>query len=235
MPKAWTYEKEGGETFPVKPRDIWKCGPHIICCGDLQENQLLHYLDKMNVVNPSITYVDPPWNSGNARHFRTKAGLETQAPVDFAQFLRDLLGPLRELTGDEGDVFIEGGVKQTPMLHEIAVEMGFQVVQWWTITYYRTKPCTLTHLTKGQPVVLPDPEKLEGMDDDFTPGYILGNANPRPKIVLDPCTGRGLTAVTAHKLGMEFVGFELNPYRISVTLTKLQKLGAGTPEKVDEV
>jgi len=36
-----------------------------------------------------------------------------------------------------------------------------------------------------------------------------------------------------HMLGRRFVGTKLNPRRMAVTLDKLQKAGAGSPERVE--
>jgi len=42
--------------------------------------------------------------------------------------------------------------------------------------------------------------------------------------VIDPCTGRGLTAMTAAEMGRVFTGTELNPRRAAITLQKLAQL-----------
>ena len=43
--------------------------------------------------------------------------------------------------------------------------------------------------------------------------------------VADLCTGQGLTAVAAYKLGKRFLGTELNPRRLAVAIDKVNKLG----------
>ena len=65
-----------------------------------------------------------------------------------------------------------------------------------------------------------------GQDDEVVPeiimtallaqGYLNGG-----DVVADPCTGRGLTPVTADRLGLKFVGTELSHGRLAVAVEKL--------------
>ena len=64
---------------------------------------------------------------------------------------------------------------------------------------------------------------LTGMDDDFTPRAAMEAATQPGAVIMDFCTGRGLTAVTAQHLGRIAWGTELNPRRLAVTLDKLSQ------------
>jgi predicted RNA methylase len=44
--------------------------------------------------------------------------------------------------------------------------------------------------------------------------------------VADLCMGRGLTGISAYKLGKKFVGTELNKRRLAVLIDKTSQMGA---------
>ena len=62
-----------------------------------------------------------------------------------------------------------------------------------------------------------------GKDDDVTP--MMAIANEDTDSVLDLCTGRGLTGRTAHQLGKQFYGVELNKRRLAVLIDYYIKAG----------
>ena len=42
----WDYAKEGGNTHPVKPGDVWQVGEHLVCCGDLEHGDANEFLSR---------------------------------------------------------------------------------------------------------------------------------------------------------------------------------------------
>jgi hypothetical protein len=214
--KPWHYASSGGLNYPVQPGDVWRAGPHVIACGDLEAGDGLRLIDRFGV--PDVVYSDPPWNDGNAGAFRTKAAMPRK--VDFTQFLRALLNVVRTA---RRDVFLEMGLAKTPLLMDLIAQHGGQVMRCWSITYYRRHPCALLHLRwQGESAVV---DGLTGMDDDDTPAAALGACLRASDVVMDPCTGRGLTAFTVATAGRTFMGLELSPWRMSCTLTRLATLG----------
>jgi hypothetical protein len=213
----WTYVKDGGLNYPVAPGDVWRAGDHILACGDLEAGQGRALL-KLAGREPDLIYTDPPWGAGNAASFRTKAGVPRR--VDFPAFLTHLV----QLTSAaRRDVFMEMGFAQVHLLSAIIVRLGGQLVREWTVTYYRRHPSKLVHFRwygEGD-----DPPDLNGMDDDDTPRAALQACLRPGDLVMDPCTGRGLTAATVAALGARFIGLELSPHRLSCTLTKLAGFG----------
>ena len=63
---------------------------------------------------------------------------------------------------------------------------------------------------------------MNGMDEPVMTWAVL-EEEPQGSVIFDPCTGQGLTAVTAQRLGHVFVGTELHPRRMAVTIDKLCK------------
>lgn len=212
----WSYG-DAGDRFKVVPGSRWQVGPHQVVCNDLEDNPQPFGAS----FQPDMTYTDPPWNQGNAKSFRTKNGQKDRA-VDFPTFLRALLTAVKTT---RGDVFIEMGKAETPNLTTLVNEAGGRVLQQWGITYYRKHPCVLLRTQFGAGLRVPPMPDVSGMDDDHTPAAAIACSTVEGNIVFDPCTGRGLTAVTSDKLGRVFRGSELNPRRLAVTIDKLVKCG----------
>ena len=217
------YEKEGGLKWPVSSGDVWKSGPHIFGCGDHESGMFADFSYFFGP--PDMAYVDPPWNQGNASTFRTKAEVEKRA--DFQKLIVAVINATRHVTGP---VFMEMGKKEEANVICWAEREGMKVYQSWEIMYYRKYPARLLYMgwdSEAAPVQFT--LSPEGMDDEDTPKWAMQEIQPRT--VLDPCMGRGGTAVAAHRLGIDSIGFELNPKRLSVTLEKLNKLGLA-PERI---
>lgn len=224
MTKRWDYGS-AGDRWPVRPGDVWSVGPHVLACGDLEEGDGVRLLDLVGVA-PGACYTDPPWNAGNAASFRTKAhgwGGERARRVDFyGSFLPAvavLLGSVR------GPIFMEGGVREAPRVREVLSAQGIAVLASWKITYYRRRPCILHALASHPLPFVPSVMDPSGMDDEETPAYCLGKVCQHGTLVLDPCMGRGLTAVSADAVGARVVGLELHPRRLAVTIDKLAQRG----------
>ncbi len=224
MVKEWRYG-DAGDRWPVQVGDVWRVGDHILGCGDLEEGAAVELLSKCGV--PDITYTDPPWNAGNAASFRTKAGLPRK--VDFHHLLGRVIEAVK---WTRGDAFIEMGRQNTPLLRDAVEAAGGRVLKEWCVTYTcgRRRPSKLLRVTwaggEGAPV-----GDATGMDDSKTPAWALSQYQA-PLTVFDPCLGRGLTAVSAHRLGHRVVGMELHPRRLACAIDALVKLGTGQPERV---
>jgi len=223
----WSYG-DAGDRWEVRPGDLWSVGPHRLLCDDLHDTDAGRFPFAADAV-----YVDPPWNSGNEASFRTKASLPKAAgsPAErWRQFCYDLTSTLAVVC-PTGPWFIEGTVvgRAEGGPYDVMVEAceahGHPLAQQWQITYYRKQPCLLGSF--GPAPVL----DLTGLDDEDTPAAVIGDVDAATWF--DPCAGRGLTAVSAHAAGRTFVGMELNPRRMAVTIDRLVEGGAGQPERQD--
>lgn len=216
----WTYG-EAGDRYPAKRGDVFRIGPHALICGDLELGDGLLVLERFS--RPDFVYVDPPWNKGNLRAFRTKAALGLG--LSWADFLRKLLETVRQV---KRYAFIEMGRQEIDFLQSLVTESGGHVLHIWPITYYRKNPTCLLAATwdeelAGQSAIaLPD---LTGMDDDKTPVAALRDVGFTTAVVLDPCLGLGLTGLAAEDLDMRLIGMELHPRRLARAVDALAKRG----------
>lgn len=219
----WRYG-DAGDRWPVRPGEVWKVGPHLFGCGDLELGAGPLLVSAASgycaMPAPRIAYTDPPWTAGLARGFRSKAGLPG-APVDMGALLDRIFEASREATGE---VFIEGSALAA--LDELVTHRGnaagFALVNSVAITYYhRAKNRGLLHIFTR---VGKDPgewgryREVVSLDDDETPGLAMRLATDRGDVVADFCLGRGLTARWAHELGRRCVGLELAPRRLACVL-----------------
>lgn len=222
----WTYG-EDGRRFPVQPNQLWRVGDHWFACGDLEDGIGDRFFNAVSLT-PDLSYSDPPWNKGNAKSFRTKAGVGRD--VDFDRLL-DLV--VQEVKRSKHLSFIEMGMATVPALREKLIAHSGLLIGQWEITYYGKKPCMLLAVNFHGVVTIDLPE-FSGLDDSKTPfsaiEVVRGLIKGQVAYVYDPCMGRGLTAEAAIKNEGVALGIELNPYRLSVTLSKVQHLIGEMPK-----
>ena len=204
MPE-WDYGEEGRE-YPVQRGETWQAGQHVFTCGSMFGQVL------MPPRLPYLVYADPPWTQSLLTGFYTKAGLPKPA-YDWLDIYRRVVA----LAGDgQSPCFMEGGARQG---QEVAKVCRGAVYESWLTTYYhRSKNRGPLHYCG--PAYPEGLDVLHGRDSDDLPGLVMA-AYPGPAVVLDPCAGRGGTAVAAEKLGWASVNYELHPNRMSAALVRV--------------
>lgn len=218
----WTYPKDHGEDYPVNVNDHWQLAGHDYYCHDLEATSTWSSIVKQR--QPKMAYTDPPWNSGNAKSFRTKAGVDgpNGRDVDINHLLTAILTPLKDL---RILAYVETGLRNEKGLSTLVSALGGECSGVWRITYYRRRPCLL-FAADFRIAPNEDHPDLTGMDDEQTPLTVFrhhletGTLQPGDLIV-DPCAGRGLTAISAHSAGLRALTNELHPNRVSSALAKV--------------
>lgn len=223
---GWAYG-DAGDRWAVQVGDIWEAGPALLGCGDLQKGAGLELFTGRSI---DLFYADPPWDPGNARSFRTKAGLPSGA-VDFPDLLTRVVEVAKLTTGD---VYLEMGKRYADKLAELVASKGGVQVGRWSITYYRKNPMVLFQFDFGKGERGTLISSAEGMDDENTPTWAIERSTEPGDTVADCCTGRGLTCRSAVQAGRKFIGTELNPRRLAVVVDWLAQNGY-QPKKVGEL
>ena len=59
--------------------------------------------------------------------------------------------------------------------------------------------------------------------------YLVKLVTPKGGIVLDPFTGSGSTLIAAKKLGLNYIGIELNPEYITIAEARLKAVESQLP------
>lgn len=224
---GWAYG-DAGDRWPVQPGDVWEAGPALLACGDLQKGAGREFFRDRHI---DLLYADPPWDAGNAKSFRTKAGLTGAEVVDFPDLLLKVL-EVAKLA--DGDVYLEMGKKNAEELAFMVKAHGGVQVARWPITYYRKNPMVLFQFGFSSRPPRGLVGTADGMDDANTPTWAIERSTAPNDVVADCCTGRGLTCRSAVLLGRRFLGTELNPRRLAVAIDWLHQQGH-QPKKVGEL
>lgn len=228
----WRYG-DAGDRIPVAFGQTWGVGEHLFRCDDLEapahESGYLVGLPAFDMV-----YSDPPWDAGNARAFRTKAG--KGRAVDFEAFVGRLADVFRRA---RGDVWCEMGNR----LHEQQIALlkraGAHVCDVWECVYYGgPRTCRIVRLrwrAKGEARAGPHPPApwMGNMSGEAVTRYAL-SLYPAGQTVLDPCCGMGMTAKYCLEHGHRFVGVELNPRRLANAIDLVAKATGIEAELVGE-
>ncbi|MBX3045126.1 MAG: hypothetical protein KIT33_15180 [Candidatus Kapabacteria bacterium] len=211
--KKWTYG-DSWEKFPINENEVWKAGNHLLSVRDLTN---LSNLDFFGIKQFDMSYIDPPWNTGNINSFYTKAGLEERK--QFNAFIIKLISLIKVYSPKVN--YMEMGKQNKDFVINEIERAGGKVTNEWKITYYQKYPCYLLRYTfSNSPAVNND---FSGLDDDDTPILAI-KSELNIKNVLDLCTGRGLTGRTAQSLGISFYGTELNKRRIACLIDYFSQL-----------
>jgi hypothetical protein len=228
VPDRWAYG-DAGDRYPVNPAEVWTVGPHTFACADLNAiwGEQLARETVSGVKSPALLYVDPPWNQGNAKAFRTKSGV----PGD-TSFI-ELIGTIVAMASQFRPPYaaMEMGKDTVDAVEELWQGIGYDTVVT-DIVYYRTKPCKLILATLLDAGVITNLARvIAGADDDLTPGYCIEVLTDPGDTVWDCCLGRGTTALSAATTDRAFVGSELSPRRMAVALDKVATATGLTPTR----
>jgi len=210
------------DAVKIGPNRAFRAGPHLIVCGDLQEDWPRAKV--LEAGTPDLIYTDPPWNVNLLKGFRTRAKLPPKK-LSFNLFLNRLM----ELSAPaKGPAFFEMSNTTRGLFEDAASRAGGKVTHRWGITYFGDKPGAMIRVTWGRDPALE--ESPEGMDDDDTPLWVIERQSSEGHLVADFCMGHGLTLKSAHKLGRRFVGIELSPKRVVSALSWCDKQGLEVTE-----
>lgn len=186
-------------------------GPHRLLCGDITRGAVPALMGEDLA---DVVYSDPPWGPGNQQYWHTHNKRGSVPQTDWPGFLRAFCCACAAFARAEAPVFVEMGERWAEDLARAMAQEGLLLQREWSITY-GSPPRPNRLLLFG----LHDHPIDLGSDRHGPPvtARIL-EAIVRPgMLVLDPCTGKGMTARNAHRLGGHFRGCELNPRRLAIT------------------
>lgn len=202
--------------------EVLDLGPHRVRCGDLLEGSVEAL---MGSEKADIVYSDPPWGEGNVRFWRTHNGQKDVAyKFDWLPFIRRFCRAVQACASPVAPVFIEMGQRWSDELASLMDEVGYDQLARWSVLYGNNLPCDVNMFWHKGAATPPEmPESLEG-----TKGLEVVRRAMKPfaqpgKLVLDPCTGLGMTAKLTIDYGMRFRGNELNPKRLQDTIDMIIK------------
>lgn len=122
---------QSSQAIPVRPGDIWLCGPHAIVCGDARELSPLQVMLGDNKVRLVLT--DPPYNipikgfvsgGGSHAHDEFVMGSKGMSVVEFQGLLKDALQVAKEVSIDGGLIFCFMDWRSIDVLTTMAKTLG---------------------------------------------------------------------------------------------------------------
>ncbi len=194
-------------------------GPHRLLAGDLTTGKVV---DLMTGDLADVSYTDPPWGPGLLQMFATQLAPGSAPRLSWPRFLGVLAASLAACTKPGCPIFVEMGWRWVYDLDAAMASHGLDLRRRFPTTYGPARgPCPATLSLYGDcsaTIALPDPPHGEAVTR-----AVLGAVVRPGMVVLDPCTGLGMTARVTHNLGGHFRGLELVPARLEKTATWLRR------------
>lgn len=213
---AATAARSAARSEAAMPIEV---GRHRLLCGDITQGAAARMLrgDAADVV-----YSDPPWGPGNQRYWHTMNARGSVPRTSWPSFLAAFCGVCAAHRRPDAPVFVEMGLRWVDELDAAMRSVGLEPRRRWRILYGPKRKPLPNVLSLFGPrdveVTMPDPPHGEPV----TRAALAAVVRPG-SIVLDPCTGLGMTARLTHALGGAFRGTELNAARLARTVAWLEK------------
>lgn len=223
MVKRWDYG-DAGDRIPVRPGDVWVAGPHRVACADLEAGGVAV---ARRLGAPTVLVCDPPWNSGNATAFRTKANMPRK--VSFPALMQRVLACAG---ASVAEAWVEMGPSGESAFLTVAQAEGWHLTERFPVTYYKKHPCAMLLLTRTGTASGPMPVLIGRDDMDVIDDILLARTQPGDAI-LDPCLGRGLMLRAALRTGRVCYGTELHPRRLAAAIDSAHRIAPLTFTRAD--
>ena len=193
-------------------------GEHRLFCGDVTAGAVA---ELMGDERADIVYSDPPWGPPALQMFATLNSPGSSPRLQWSAFLDSFCEAVATFRKPSAPVFLEMGLRWVSDLRDAMRGAGLDLKRTWEVTYgpkSAPRPCALMLFgPRDVAVAMPRPPHGEPVTAAAISAVIQPGA-----IVLDPCTGLGMTARITSKLGGRFRGTELNPDRLARTVAWLR-------------
>lgn len=192
-------------------------GPHRVICGDITAGAVAVV---MGADRADVIYSDPPWGPGNQQYWHTMRERGSVPRTAWPGFLTAFCAACAAHRATDAPVFVEMGLRWVDELDAAMVVVGLTPQRRWAITYGSKRHPNVLSLfgPRDLLILLPDPPHGEPV----TKAILAAVVSPG-MVVLDPCTGLGMTARATHRLGASFRGSEMNAARLAKTEAWLRR------------
>lgn len=209
--------------------DVVEVGRHRLLCGDITDGAVTKLMGNERA---DVVYSDPPWGPGNQQYWHTMRERGAAPRTSWHAFVEAFAAICSDVSRAEAPVFVEMGMRWADELTDVMAAHGLYLARRWVMTYGpKSKPLPVTLNLYGRESAgaalgvlagavsagMPDPPHGEPVT-----AHVLGLVVSPGSVVLDPCTGLGMTARWTHKLGGSFRGTEMNAARLARTETWLR-------------
>jgi hypothetical protein len=169
-----------------------------------------------------VIYSDPAWGPGNQQYWHTMNDRGSVPRTSWGEFLAAFCRACAKFRKPNTPIFVEMGTRWADELDGAMSLIGLPRQRRWVVTYGpKRKPLPVTLNLYGAHdigIVMPEPPHGEPV----TRAVLSAVVKPG-MVVLDPCTGLGMTARITHQLGGVFRGTELNEARLLRAIEGVKK------------
>lgn len=212
--------------------NVIEIGRHRLLCGDITTG----VIDRLMAdERADVIYSDPPWGPGNQQYWHTMRERGSAPRTSWHDFLDVFAAVCAKHSKESSPIFVEMGMRWADELAEVMSAHDLPMVRRWVMTYGpKSKPLPVTLGFFGRASERSDHESLADRVSASMPdpphgepvtANVLGEVVWPGVVVLDPCTGLGMTARWTSKHGGSFRGSEMNAARLERTATWLGSRG----------
>jgi DNA modification methylase len=262
---------EGGDEFDdtpdeeqtrVQAGDVWRCGDHLVACGDSTEPALWGQL--LGKERASICWTDPPWNVdyGGSAHpsWKKRTIANDNLGKDFVVFATQFAVQIAEWCLPGAPLYMAMSAQEWPVIDKVLRDAGFH----WSSTVIWVKDSLVLsrkdYHTQYEPIWygwkegaarLVELEDRTQSDTWFIPRPKRSDEHPTMKpialverslrnssapgaIVIDPFGGSGTTLIAAERCRRRAVVAELSPAYCDVIVRRWETETKRQAEKLNE-
>lgn len=208
----WTYGNKIKD-FPIDVGDVYRLpdGSALSLFDIVTGGSLPDYFKGADCI-----FIDPPGNTGCVKSYYKKAGID--CPVqNFTDLAEVIKRRIAEINPER--IFVEAFAQNQKYLLNI-VQTLFPCVKVYNATYYHKPDCKCTIIQGTQEE---EDYGFEGMDE-WDVVYKLCR-DVKFNCIADFFMGQGLVAEAAFTAGKKFVGSDMNPNRLAVGISIVDKIG----------
>lgn len=190
-------------------------GRHRLLCGDITQGAVSTL---MGGERADVVYSDPPWGPGNQQYWHTMRERGAAPRTSWPDFLTAFCSSVARHRRPRAPVFVEMGVRWGQDLLAAMAVAGLPHHWTQSVLYGSPKRPNLLMLFGAYVDV-----DVAGMSGEAMTNKALAACVRPGHVVLDPCTGLGMTARVTHALSGVFRGCEMNAARLGKTEAWLRR------------
>lgn len=209
--------KEAIKKYPIRYGEIIQIGSNRFVNTDNQDQS--NFAKLMDGQKAQMIFTDPPWNKGNYKMFRTKAGYNGEVTEEmYIKLIKNLFQICKQYC--EGDIYINFGNSFEEKFLNIAESFGYKTCNVWEVWYSDKNTNMIWYSGKNKYSNC----DLFGALNKQLVRWAVRNSSKENDIVLDPFCGKLFFGKEFIKLNRICYGSELIPDKLALGIKEVNQL-----------